>query len=612
MDNVNQGIGGASVRLEVWQQGPRGGALITTRTVQTNALGFFDAPFTLTDGAYTLSAWFDGGDDALYEGCSAQRRLEVSRWDASLTLSAPALAHLPPETSADLTFTARLTSTDPHAALAAASTATSATSAATPSGPPASLPVTLRGGSQGWSQPLTLEGLSLPASATVRYAPNTDAPLGWGRQTLTAHFHGDDLYAPAQAEATLTLVRSLTVSLKGGRVRDRERRGVLLHGLAQSPDAPLTDVALTIELRREGDIDPWRRVGEVRADTDGAFSAFIDDEALPPGVLAFQVRLTPDVGPEARSAPVVVEIARSGIGAWALWLLGGLIVGGGLIGVLAVLAARLTAWARRAWEARRRRRALTQPQVVTPLPLPEPPPDLPDQPNAIGGRVFDTLEGTSLPNVHLTLRHAPSGDQERTLLTDAAGGFLLLDLPPGRRWLEAQAHGYVTARVEVWSPHDGSLRYFRLNLTPVRQVLRERYAWLLNAYSPQRALWGQHTPQEIRGELLTLLHATDQAAQARDTTSSWGLDPITSRLRLTLDDPHAPLASLWALMTALIEEVYFSHRLYPASLLSDIDTLCARLEGPLTALRLADSARRGAVSDVGRSRSDRSAAREAS
>jgi hypothetical protein len=589
MDNVNQGVSGATLLLEIRRQGARGGQVVVSKGLQTDALGYFEEEVRLDDGAYVVSLRFEGGAAGLYEGSDAQQRLEVERWPTVLTVEAPGFVHVGsvPGVGVSWSLGVRLQREEGEAKGAQGERI---------------VRVSARGG---WSQEVRLGGVGVRAEVSLKQGAE-GAPLGWGAQTLTATFDGDDLLMPASAQASCVVLRDLKVALSGQMVRERERRGVVLAGSVTSEDGDMEGVRVLIERRRGGEDGFWEKVGEVKASAGGSFSGFIEEDQIPDGVWTFQARALPGVGEGATSARVDVEIKRSGVGDWAPWLFGGLLLGGGVLALGAWAVGRLAVWWREWREARRRWVEVgSGVQTVRPVEMEDVPGDIPDEPDVIGGRVFDVLDGEGVDGVKLTLRDQRTGETQREGLTTHGGGFVWTGVKAGRFFLEAMANGYVTARVEVWSPHDGSLRYFRLNFTPVRQRVRERYAWLLDRYAPERGLWGQQTPQEIREELLLIVqgfHARGEG-EVRDT-----IEAPMGRLRALLEDRQATVAALWEVMTALLEEVYFSARLYPEALLVDMDRLCAQLEGPLVALRRGQEVKGG--DRIGRSRSERSAARE--
>ncbi len=371
----------------------------------------------------------------------------------------------------------------------------------------------------------------------------------------------------------------------------------------------LEEVRLVVEygLEKGRGGDTWAKVGEITTGAKGVFSGFLDEENLPAGRLVFRLRLSPDVGPSVWSPVVVVEIQPGGIGASAVWILG-VLLGVSVVGAAIFYGVRrFAAWVRETRKARNTWRPGRNQgrEVVKAVPLGDPPDEVADQPNALGGRIFDDLDSDSLAGVGLALRRA-RGDAAAVAetTTDKQGCFSIQNIQSGRYILEITSHGYITAGVELSIPHDGSLRYFRVNLTPVRQRVRERYTWLLDQYSPRRTLWGDQTPYEIQNDMLLILN------QIKEPVSgiTWP-KALLETLREQLEQPHAEWPGLLQALTALLEEVYFSPRLYPESLLVQVDLLCERLQQPFAAL---GKQRRGTtVAGVGKSRSERSVAQEA-
>jgi len=144
--------------------------------------------------------------------------------------------------------------------------------------------------------------------------------------------------------------------------------------------------------------------------------------------------------------------------------------------------------------------------------------------------VRDTVRGRPVADavVRLVL-----GDAEREVRTAEDGSFTLEKLGPGEHRAEVASPGHVTERFAVSIPHRGELRGVRIDLVPVRERVFQLYRRAAEPILPEPRLWGIWSPRQI-------------------------VDHVRAQR------PSPALADL----TDFVEEVYFSPRLAPESLLS--------------------------------------------
>lgn len=145
------------------------------------------------------------------------------------------------------------------------------------------------------------------------------------------------------------------------------------------------------------------------------------------------------------------------------------------------------------------------------------------------GAVRDTVRGRPVEQavVRLVL-----GDQEREVRTAADGTFAIDKLAMGDWKAEVAAPGHVTERFTVSIPHRGELRGVRIDLVPVRERVFQLYRRAAEPSLPEARLWGIWSPRQI----------VDHVRAKR---------PSPAMLELT----------------DFVEEVYFSPRLSPETVL---------------------------------------------
>ncbi|MGE3455303.1 MAG: carboxypeptidase-like regulatory domain-containing protein, partial [Kofleriaceae bacterium] len=157
--------------------------------------------------------------------------------------------------------------------------------------------------------------------------------------------------------------------------------------------------------------------------------------------------------------------------------------------------------------------------------------------DGFAGVVRDTVRGrpVSEATVKLVL-----GDVERAILSARDGSFALENLAPGEWRAEVGAAGHVTERFTVPIPHRGELRGARIDLVPVRERVFQLYRRAAEPILPEPRLWGIWSPRQV-------------------------VDHVRAKR------PSPALAEL----TDFVEEVYFSQRLSPETIL---ETASARVD----------------------------------
>jgi len=209
------------------------------------------------------------------------------------------------------------------------------------------------------------------------------------------------------------------------------------------------------------------------------------------------------------------------------------------------------------------------------------PDEVSDLPTGIAGRVWDSVEGWTIGGATLRLVRSggtSSAEAVASVVWGEAGGFRMNDLPTGRYTLWGMAEGYMTTPLKLKIPHDGTLRFFRFDLVPVRERVRELYAWLLEHYAPEQQLWGQETPRELRDQIFALMDDVPTLALPDDRVLA-----SLEQLRGVLQG-RPSLGELMQALTRALEEIYYSERRYPEHVLDFIEALTEQLRRPLVEL----------------------------
>ena len=126
------------------------------------------------------------------------------------------------------------------------------------------------------------------------------------------------------------------------------------------------------------------------------------------------------------------------------------------------------------------------------------------------------------------------GEHERELRTAADGTFTIEKLAIGEWRAEVVAPGHVTEKFVVSIPHRGELRGVRVDLVPVRERVFQLYRRAAEPVLPEARLWGIWSPRQI----------VDHVKSKRQS-------PALTEL------------------TDFVEEIYFSARLAPETVLAN-------------------------------------------
>jgi hypothetical protein len=345
---------------------------------------------------------------------------------------------------------------------------------------------------------------------------------GPGAKRLRAVFAGDESRGKAQVEAAFELSTSTTTTMT---VSTFEDDLVVTGRVVDEEDKPVGRAAVTLV---SGD----RRLAQGATGDDGAYRFKVEGEIIGQGQYAVQVTSDPGLSyiRGSRSQPAIIKISAPQpvpVSYTIAAFIATLAAAGGFF------LARAKPWLRfrRAAQVASNQGEVDQttgglvankPSVMSTLRRP--------QDDGFAGVVRDTVRSRPVPEAVVVLS---LGDVERDIRTDTDGSFAIEKLAPGEWRAEVAAPGHVTERFGVSIPHRGELRGVRIDLVPVRERVFQLYRRAAEPLLPEPRLWGVWSPRQI----------VDHVKKQRQSPA---------------------LADL----TDFVEEVYFSPRLAPESVLT--------------------------------------------
>lgn len=352
---------------------------------------------------------------------------------------------------------------------------------------------------------------------------------GPGPKRLRAIFAGDDNRQRAQADTAFELTTATHTSMFLSTQKLAYEDDLAVSGkVLDEEDKPIQRAAVTLV---SGD----RRLAQGATADDGSYKFKVEGEIIGQGQFALQVQSDPGISyiKPSRSEPAIIKVASPQpvpvSYTIAAFVLTGLAAGGFFL-------ARAKPWQRfrRAAPAAEvpanesETDQLTggmvanKPSVMSTLRRPND--------DGFSGVVRDTIRSRPVPEavVCLTL-----GDVERDIRTADDGSFVLEKLQPGEWRAEVAAPGHCTEKFGVSIPHRGELRGVRIDLVPVREKVFQLYRRAAEPLLPEARLWGVWSPRQV-------------------------VDHVRSKRQ------SPALADL----TDFVEEVYFSPRLAPETILA--------------------------------------------
>jgi len=372
-----------------------------------------------------------------------------------------------------------------------------------------------------------LKPLRTISTSTDFFLTRADAG-GAGPRRLRATFAGDPARQAATAEVTLDLTAPTTTTMKLSTTELAYEDELVVTGAVTDADGqPVGRAAVTLVT---GD----RRLAQGATATDGSYRFEIEAEIIGQG--QFGLKILSDPGSTyikaSEAEPVVVRVAAPQpvpVSYTIAAFIATLCAAGGFF------FARAKPWNK----LRRKAPAAEVPSndgeieqvaggLVTNKPTVMSTLRRPND-DGVSGVVRDTVRSRPVPEAVVCLR---LGELEREIRTAADGSFVLEKLAPGEWQAEVAAPGHVTERFGVSIPHRGELRDVRVDLVPVRERVFQLYRRAAEPALPEPRLWGIWSPRQI----------VDHVKSKRQS-------PALSDL------------------TDFVEEVYFSARLAPETML---------------------------------------------
>lgn len=363
---------------------------------------------------------------------------------------------------------------------------------------------------------------------------------GAGAKRVKAVFAGDSARGKAQVEAAFELATATTTSMTVSTTKLAFEDDLIVTGsVIDEEDKPVARAAVTLV---SGD----RRLAQGATGDDGAYRFKVEGEIIGEGQYAVQVTSDPGLSfiRGSRSQPAIIKVSSPQP----------VPVSYTIAAFIATVAAAGGFFFARAKPWQRFRRAApaaevasnegevdqaagglvaNKPSVMSTLRRPND--------DGFAGVVRDTVRSRPVPEAVVVLM---LGDVERDVRTGEDGSFAIEKLAPGEWRAEVAAPGHVTERFGVSIPHRGELRGVRIDLVPVRERVFQLYRRAAEPLLPETRLWGVWSPRQI-------------------------VDHVRSKR------PSPALADL----TDFVEEIYFSPRLAPESILTDASERVERAIG---------------------------------
>ena len=319
---------------------------------------------------------------------------------------------------------------------------------------------------------------------------------------------------------------------------------------------------------------------EATLDEDGAFAGLLSDAQASEGAWRARVVYEPPVGEAAQLTTEAFVIDRTST-RWILHVLGILTI---LVGVVA-LAQRAT-WARLGAALGRLRRrpkargpvAIEREHVVEAQAVEEIPEELAQASERdIAGFVWDPWRAQVVAGARLRVLDGDALIAQGT--SGADGRFALKELPERDLSLYIDAPGFAMSKMAMRLPHQGQLRYFRVDLIDMALKVRKFYQSWVRRWHPKEA-WGKLTPREIEVALLEVVDHVE-ASGSSSPREQWG-QALRSLIAQEQDLSDLSVQRTMELLTQLIEESYYSQRLYGDDMWRLFVDVTTKLEGHLS------------------------------
>ncbi len=300
-----------------------------------------------------------------------------------------------------------------------------------------------------------------------------------------------------------------------------------------------------------------------RSDENGRFSTFVAWTRLGDGVWTGRARAIPNVGTavEANVNEVDVDTATSRA---ALNVLGMLVLLLGLLVLLGSVLRQAKLYIDKFREGRelkkRSREALETEDKIIPIFLDTSVQATPAARSEVGGLVWDVWQKKQVRTATVELKSR--GGEILSAQADERGRFEFGEVPAGEYAVTVTAPGFVAGTMRMKVPHDGRFRSFRVDLIAVPLKIRRLYQ-LLMAEASGDDPWGLLSPAEIETEMWSLFHDPSLKWKSEDERKEVH-DRIADALK-SEDSEAIDGVSLLSVITDIVEESYFSGRVYDES-----------------------------------------------
>jgi|GEM_PF-2248761 len=465
----------------------------------------------------------------------------------------------------------------------------------------------------------TVEGVGLPEDAEVllddilvgaveldqfgRGTIHLEAPIPGGLHEVRARLSNPRYSQTEPVRERLRVSENIDLQAEIQEVLERLRRGLIVRGRVRDQLGELEAVRVSVELfqkRSPSDLirdanrlskdaqDPTSRPRlSVKTDANGEFVAFFPSTDLTDGLWSARVEVVPDAGAATSIEAETLRLDRK-VSRWVLNVLAVL----GLLGGVGLLIQRFwqvisTYLGERKRKRASRSRAERARDEVEYLEVTSLDPALPSEAvvelsrTLLAGVVWDTWKQRPVSQAEMLIFKAGDDTPLRTHRIEAPapgqparhpGAFRIDDLPKGRYELTLSAAGFTPSRLDFGLPHDGRLGNIRLSMIAIPLKIRRLYQSLGESLKGQD-LWGTLSLQEIDEALQAVLRESAQDAildpnLADSSASAAFVSALKRHLRRgdalpeSASDSQLTGEQLMALMTAVVEETYFSGRIF--------------------------------------------------
>ena len=376
--------------------------------------------------------------------------------------------------------------------------------------------------------------------------------------------------APSQQRLERGLMVSGTVSDADGPV-DSGRVEIVFERVGNIPSAD-QDVAPPVSLVSPKDLHVVVALGE-----SGSFQGFLPGQLIQDGQWRARVSFRPAAGDVLSMVTEVITFDRTG-SRWMLNILGLIAI---LMGCAVLLFRLSTIDFRQLWA---KLRAKPSPKVVLrfeedePLEVeaiePEEGAQVAQSHAQIAGVVWDTWRKTHIPFARIELLRDDTVEHTITCMSD--GRFRSHELPHGSWQLRVIARGFARGVFELSIPHEGDYRFVRLGMVAIPVKIRRFYQnWVRRVHGEE--LWGKLSPRQIEAVIQRAFDALPPSPIAPTQRAD-----LKQRLEALLlaqgsSTQLAPQDLLLA-VTEIVEESYFSARIYDEELWNMLVSIIQRLD----------------------------------